>query len=387
MASPFQSGHAPARARAEIAVYVPDVNLLPHAIRRLWPGYRIAVFLPNWVGDAVMATPALRAIHGHFGPASHIVGIARPTVIGALDGTRLLDEIWPFDHRSQDPSLRAKAIAERMRRRRFHLAILLIDNLRTAELASAGRARKRIGYARNGRDHLLTDPLGPPAGKGGWPRAVAVDYYLNIARALGCPPESPRMEIATRPEDDAAADRAFAELGLPGDGSVIAMNSSGAYGAAKLWPDEHFAELARRVAVELGRHSLFICGPDERGRARDISRAASHPRVVHLADRDVSLGLTKACLRRCAALVTTDSGPRHIAAALGLPVIALFGPTAPEWTDTHCPRESWLRIQVECGPCQEKTCPLGHHRCMRDLGVDGVMRALSRAVSNEAVTR
>lgn len=357
------------------------VDLLPHAFRRLWPGYRIVIFMPNWVGDAVMATPTLRALCHHFGTVSRLVGIARPNVIGVLEGCRFLDEIWPFDHRSPDNALRAKAVAARMRRRRFHLAVLLTDNVRTAELARAGNARRRIGYARNGRDHLLTEPLGPPCANGEWPRAVAVDYYLGIARALGCPVGNPRMAIATRPQDEAGASAAFAALGLPENGSVVALNSSGAYGGAKLWPDEYFAELARRIATELGRNALIICGPEERDRARQICRAAGHPNVAHMADQDVSLGLTKACLRRCAALVTTDSGPRHIAAAFGLPVIALFGPTAPEWTDTHHPLESWLRISIECGPCQQKVCPLEHHRCMRGISVDTVMNELRRALA------
>lgn len=363
-----------------------DVNLLPHALRRIWPGYRIAVFLPNWVGDVVMATPALRALRHHFGRTSRLVGIARPYVAGVLEGSHFLDELWHFDHRSPDQALRAKAVAGRIRRHHFHVAVLFTDNLRTAELAIGGRAKRRIGYARNGRAHLLTDPLGPPSANREWPRAVAVDYYLGIARALGCPPESPRMELATRPVDEAAASAAFVSLGLPQDGSVIALNSSGAYGGAKLWPDAHVADLARRIATELGRHALVICGPEERERARHICLAANHPRVAHIADQRVSIGLTKACLRRCAALVTTDSGPRHIAAAFGLHVIALFGPTAPEWTDTHYPRETWLRIPVDCGPCGQKICPLEHHRCMRELSVGAVLREVARALAETGAT-
>jgi len=178
------------------------------------------------------------------------------------------------------------------------------------------------------------------------------------------------MEIATTDPDERRADDTWKKLGLKPGEEVVTLNSSGAYGAAKLWPDENFAELARRIAAEMNFNVLVICGPQERERAAQIERLADHERVRSLAGQELSMGLTKACLKRSRLLVTTDSGPRHVAAAFGRPVITLLGPTHQAWSDTHYNRDTPLQLALDCGPCQQRVCPLKHHRCMRELTVD-----------------
>jgi len=163
----------------------------------------------------------------------------------------------------------------------------------------------------------------------------------------------------------------------------VLLNSSGAFGAAKLWPDEHFAALARRVATGLDHAVVVLCGPEERDRAARIANLAAHPRVASLADRPLGLGLTKACIRRARCLVSTDSGPRLVGVALGVPVVAIFGPTDPAWTATHSEVEAQVRHEVPCGPCGARTCPEGHHACMRDLDVATVFAAVARAIGAE----
>jgi heptosyltransferase-2 len=182
------------------------------------------------------------------------------------------------------------------------------------------------------------------------------------------------MELFTTPADDTAADRVWADLGLHQFPEVIGLNSSGAFGAAKLWPTEHFAALARSLVDRRGCAVVVACGPNERTTAREIVRQANSRQVVSLADHDVSLGLTKACVRRLSLFVTTDSGPRHFAAAFDRPVVSLFGPTFIEWTETYFPKGINLQKQVPCGPCQLRVCPLDH-RCMRDLSVAEVLAA------------
>jgi heptosyltransferase-2 len=120
---------------------------------------------------------------------------------------------------------------------------------------------------------------------------------------------------------------------------------------------------------------LVLCGPAERDLADRIAASAGRGAVRSLAGFPVSIGLTKACVRRAALLVSTDSGPRHFAAAFARPVVALFGPTHIAWTDTFYPREIHLQKPVPCGPCQQRTCPEGHHRCMVELTVDEVYSA------------
>jgi heptosyltransferase-2 len=130
---------------------------------------------------------------------------------------------------------------------------------------------------------------------------------------------------------------------------------------------------------------LVLCGPDERAPAREIVRQAGHPRVVSLADRSPSIGLTKACVRRSALLITTDSGPRHFAAAFNTPVITLFGPTHVNWTRTYHPRAWNVLHPVSCGPCQRPICPEGHHRCMRELTPEAVFGLALRALEGGSI--
>jgi heptosyltransferase-2 len=344
---------------------------------------KIAIFLPNWLGDLTMATPMLRAMRRHFGPQAHVAGILRPYLADVLAGTAWLDEQWFFDPREKDPDRHGSAVARRMRAERFDMAVLLPNSLRTAIVAWLGRAKERIGYVRYGRGPLLTGKL--------YPRRVGnrllplpmVHTYLELAQVLGCGEESPRLELATVEADERSADGVFQRLGLPGDGRVVAMNSSGAYGAAKLWPVEYFGLLARRVVDELDHDVLVTCGPKEREIARTVVRLADSPRVFSMADQPMDLGTAKACIRRCRLMVSTDSGPRHVAAAFGLPVITLFGPMLPIWSENPTQQAVNLLLDLDCIGCHRRVCPLGHHRCMRDLSVETVFAATQQCLSNQ----
>ena len=342
---------------------------------------KACVFLPNWVGDLVMATPTLRALRRHLGSEARIVGIMKPCLADVLAGMPWLDEIWFYDRGCTDAEVRPPALAYRLRRARFDLCLLLTNDFLSAFLAWAGRSTERVGYARYRRGSLLTRKLYPlRAGRRFVPFST-LDYYLQLAYALGCPPEPAKMEITTTAADERRADDAWRKLGIRPGAEVVALNSSGAYGAAKLWPDEHFAELARRIAAEMGFDVLVICGPHERERAARIEKLSGHELVRSLAGQDLSLGLTKACLKRSRLLITTDSGPRHFAAAFGRPVITLFGPTHQAWSDTHYDRDTPLQLALACGPCQQRVCPLEHHRCMRELSVDFVWAKVRRQVA------
>ncbi len=162
------------------------------------------------------------------------------------------------------------------------------------------------------------------------------------------------------------------------------MNTGGAFGPAKNWPTGHFADLARRLVDESGVTVLVVCGPGERENARAIVAAADRERVVSLADQPLGIGLTKASIRRAALLITTDSGPRHFAAAFGTPVVTLFGPTHIAWTRTTHPLAWHVKYPVACGPCQRPTCPEGHHKCMRELTPESVYRIARRVVLTTA---
>jgi heptosyltransferase-2 len=339
-------------------------------------GLKIGIFLPNWVGDVAMCTPTLRALRRHFGSQARLIGVVRPSVADVLAGTPWLDEQLLFDRKSSDPGQHAAAVGRALRQRKVDTVVLLNHSLRSALIAWRSGARQRAGYVRRGRGLLLTHKLYPARlGHKRLP-VPAIDEYLQLAYALGAELESPRLELATLPADEAAADAVWRKWNLPGGEQVVVLNSGGAYGAAKLWPSEHFADLARRIVTQSGFSVLVTCGPAEREVARQIVARARHPRVVSLADELLSIGLTKACIRRGRLLVTTDSGPRFFGVAFGLPVISLFGPTDPAWTRTHYAGETVLSHAISCRPCGRRTCPLGHHDCLRKLSVERVYAAV-----------
>jgi heptosyltransferase II len=346
---------------------------------------KVVIFLPNWLGDLVMATPMLRALRRHFGPETHLVGVMRPFLAEVLSGTPWLDEQWFFNPRAKQPEFRHWNVIQRMRRARFDMALLLPNSFRTAVVARLGGARQRIGYGRYARGPLLTQKLASPRIEGHVADCPMVDYYLAIAEAVGCPPESQRLELTTLAKDEAAADRVWQQLGLRTDGRVTVFNSGSSNGQAKFWPNEHFAALAQRVAAELDHDVLVMCGPKERQLARDIVRLANHPRVFSMAEQPLDLGTAKACIRRSRLMVSTDSGPRHVAAAFGKPVITLFGPTLPVTSDNPTVQAIHLQLDLDCIACQNRVCPLGHHRCMRDLVPDTVFVQVARLVRNVPV--
>jgi heptosyltransferase-2 len=337
---------------------------------------KIGIFLPNWIGDTAMCTPALRALRNHFGADAELIGILRPYVTEVLAGTPWLDDVILFDRGSRIRAQEVLPVANEMRRRKLDAVMLLTNSFRSAAMALYAGAKQRVGYVRYARGPLLTHRLYAPRQGRHWIPTPAIDTYLELAYALGCPPESPQIELATTEADEAAADRVWQKWQLPPGDHVVVLNSGGAYGAAKLWPSAHFAALARRIANEQQLAVLVCCGPAERDVAHEIATLADHPRVASLADEEISIGLTKACVRRSRLMITTDSGPRFFASAFNVPVVTLFGPTHMGWSATHDANEICLQHQVPCGPCGKRTCPLGHHDCMRLLAVERVYRAV-----------
>lgn len=342
---------------------------------------RIGVFLPNWIGDVVMATPALRALRKLAGPDGRLVGIMRPYVAEVLAGTTWLDAQIISGKPTSRFRIADRTVYNELRAARLDRVVLLPNSFRTAWMAWRSGARERIGHVGQARRLLLTKHLARPRRPDG-SLIPTIEAYLRLAEAAGCDREPPRLELATTAADEGAADVVWQKLQLPADGNVVILNSGGAFGAAKHWPVEHFAELARRIAAEWPVHVLVNCGPAERKIAAEIASKAADPRVVSLAAfEQLPIGLTKACMRRSRLVVTTDSGPRFLAIAFGKPVVTLFGPTDLLATATDYEREVSLSLDLECQPCMERTCPLVHHRCMRDLTVERVFAAATQLLN------
>ena len=363
---------------------------------------KIGIFLPNWIGDVVMATPALRAVRTRF-PDASIFGIMRPYVADVIAGTGLIDDTLFYNPRGTVKAQRGWGFIRQLRAQRLDSVLLLTNSLRTAWLAWLSGARERTGFARDLRGWLLTDRIAPR------PRSIphsTMDEYLRLTnsfcsssrsdRLQGNPQSQvdllfnpPPIELAVLPQDQENLDQ-FWNSGqriATNRQAYVCLNTGGAFGAAKNWPREHFVELARRIVQELDRAVLIVCGPAEREDAAWIAAKAGHPAINSLAGSPLSIGLTKAAIRECELLVTTDSGPRHFAAAFGRPVITLFGPTHITWSETHYEKAEHLQLKLDCGPCQQRDCPLKHHRCMKELSVDQVYAAVRRQLSRHSSRR
>jgi heptosyltransferase II len=330
---------------------------------------RIAIFLPNWIGDAVMATPAIAAIARRH-PTASLLAVGRPYVKPVIDEAPWFDGFLPMN-RGVGAALQ---VARELRTWRTDTAVLFPNSFRVAAVALLAGCKNRIGFARYGRGLFLTDRLHPARrGDGTFLPTPILRDYNRIAGLLDAE-ATDRMELFTSPADDENAQAVLKKLGIGPQERVVGLNPGAAFGASKFWPTEHFIKLARELADRDGVRVVILCGPAERGIAQTIAQGANRPGVVSLAEAPLSLALTKSIVKRLELLVTTDSGPRHFAAALDVPVVTLFGPTHISWTETFYPRAIHLQKTVPCGPCQLRTCPTDH-RCMRELMPEDVYRA------------
>ncbi len=285
------------------------------------------VVLPTWVGDSVMATPVLRALRGAF-PDAHITAAVRAGVDALLDGSSWCDEIFPCSFRgwlgpcSNSATIRAKRPDD---------IVLLPNSFRSALGVRWCGARRRIGYARDGRGFLLTDAIVPPASK----PISAVDYYANLVeQALHIKIEDRRLSLCATSVDNAKAD-----VLLAGARAFPLVLNPGANNPAKRWSAESFAAVARKF-LQAGSSVVITGGPSERELVRKVIELA--PGSIDLLARGIDLGGLKGVLSRAGCLLTNDTGPRHIAAALGAPVVTLFGPTDHRWTTLVDARERLL---------------------------------------------
>ena len=202
-----------------------------------------------------------------------------------------------------------------------------------------------------------------------------VETYLEIARGAGL-----RRRIAATGTGHgrgrrASADGVFQRLGLRGDGRVVATEFERRLRGGKALADRILRPTGPAGRRRLDHDVLVMCGPKEREIARRMVPLGQRPRVFSMADQPMDLGTAKACIRRCRLMVSTDSGPRHVAAAFGLPVVTMFGPMLPIWSENPTQQAVNLLLDLDCIGCHKRVCPLGHHRCMRDLSVEMVFTA------------
>jgi heptosyltransferase-2 len=331
------------------------------------PYQKILVRATNWVGDAVMSLPALRALRERF-PDAEIAILAKPWVAGLYRREPFCDRLIPYSAANLASKWRA---GHELRKSNFDCAILLQNAFEAAAIAFVARIPERIGYARDGRSALLTKSIAVPR-EGEIPRHQRF-YYLELLRRAGIIEQLPsnnliRLEGASEARVDGIAQ--FKEAGL-GD-CVIGVSPGAAYGSAKRWLPERFAEAANRIAGELGA-SVAIFGSKDERELCDAVAGAIHTKVKNFAG-ETSLAEFIDMAAACRVYLTNDSGAMHIASALGVPTVAVFGATDDVATGPTGPLARVIREAVECSPCLLRECPIDH-RCMSRVSASRVAEA------------
>ena len=323
----------------------------------------------NWVGDAVMSLPALHALHERY-PSAEISILAKPWVADLYRRESFCHRVIPYTPRTLPEKWKAgRALA----RERFDCAILLQNAFEAAAIAFIAAIPERIGYARDGRSFLLTRAVPVPR-PGEIPRHERF-YYLEMLHRAGILDALPACDRIRLQGADAARVSGlarFKELGI-GD-TVIGVSPGAAYGSAKRWNPEYFAQAAQRVARSLDASVALFGSAGERELCASIAKEmgvnARNTKVLNLAG-ETTLAEFIDLAAACRLFLTNDSGGMHIASALGVPTVAVFGSTDDTTTGPTGPLARVVREQVECAPCLKRECPIDH-RCMVRLVPDKV---------------
>jgi len=334
---------------------------------------KVLVRATNWLGDAVMSMPAIRAIRQVF-PHAHLAVLARPSVAGLYARERVIDRVIPY------PALKGlgdrRQFAASLRVERFDGAILLPNSFDAALIVWLAGIPERIGYRRDGRGMLLTRAIEVPQ-PGDIPRHERF-YYLELLRRAGLIerfPESVAIRLDGIAEARAAGAAHLSALGVAGP--AIGISPGAAYGDAKRWLPERFAESGQKLAGALGASVLVFGAAAERPLcetvaetlrragvdARNLAGETSLPEFIHLA-------------AACRLFLSNDSGAMHIASALGVPTVAVFGATDDTTTGPTGDGARVVREHAECSPCLLRQCPIDH-RCMTRVTAAGVTTAAS----------
>ncbi len=306
---------------------------------------RLLVVLPNWVGDVVMATPAVRLLRTSL-PGTYLGGLCRPGIDELLEGGDLFDEL----HVERGSGVMGpKHAAAKVRPRQYDAALLLTNSFSTALVTRIAGIPRRIGYNRDGRGFLLTDKLvAPRRGDGSFAIVPACRYYWDAAESIlhehlprynalsATPiplafPSGVYMELGVSSRQEQAAEAVLAKAGIA-PGEPYAVLNPGGNNPAKRWPAERFAMVADHLFTTRGLRVLVNGSPGEAEVLDAVTAGASRCKPVSLASCGNTLGALKRIIAKAKVLVTNDTGPRHIAAAMGTPVIGLFGPTDHRWT-------------------------------------------------------
>jgi heptosyltransferase II len=337
----------------------------------------------NWVGDAIMSTPAIRAVRQAC-PKARITLLAKPWVVPVFTNNPHIDRVMIYDVDGRHKGLQGLwRLARDLSKARFDGALLLQNAFEAAFLAWLAHIPRRIGYTTDGRSLLLTERIR------GW-RALKsghlVDYYLGLCGHGQQFSASRRLELFLSEGEKASARHILADHGVAPSDLLIGFNPGAAHGTAKRWPAERYIALGRRLLADGGNDARIVIfgSSGEAGLGQTIADAMG-PFACNLAGR-TTLRQALALIDACRLFITNDSGLMHAAAAVDVPQIALIGPTDPVATAPLSPLSRLIRHRTACdrAPCLLAHCPIDH-RCMTAVSVDEVVQAAMEMLTPEAL--
>jgi heptosyltransferase-2 len=330
---------------------------------------RLVVIAPNWLGDAVMALPLVADVHREW-PDIHLSVAGRGSVAALFEMVDDVDDVIPLTGGGGVTAIAsARANARMLAAGDFDTALLLPNSFLSAWIVAQANIRERWGFRADWRGRLLTRALPRPR----QPLHQAA-YYQTIASELGLVPGPAYAHVNVGEAGRARADALLTEVGLAPDTSFVAMAPGAAYGRAKQWLPERFAELATLVASERGLRSVLVGAAADAAVCRGIAARASG--AIDLCGK-TDLPALAGVLSRAHAVVANDSGAMHLAAATGTHVVAIFGATnekrtAPLRAQASAPAASVVASAVWCRPCMLRECPIDH-RCMTAISTRAVL--------------
>ncbi len=331
---------------------------------------RLVILAPNWLGDAVMALPAIADVRRAF-PGATITIAARSTVAPLFAMVSDVDDTIVLSRASVMSPSTWQEIGSELAGGRFDAALLLPNSIHSALIASRAGIAEVWGYRGNWRGQFLTRAVVPPS------PTHQVAYYQHLVQALGCANGSSEPKVNVPSAAREAARTILAEAGWDGLTPLVALAPGAAYGGAKKWPSESFAELASALAAD-GISCVMVGSAADAATGHDVTRASSGGRLLNLIGR-TDLATLAGVLSLCRTLVTNDSGAMHLAAAAGVSVTAVFGPTNERATRPLGDAHIVLTHEVWCRPCMLRECPLDHG-CMRGVASGAVLDAARRAL-------
>ncbi len=337
---------------------------------------KIVIRMPNWIGDAVMATPIPKSV-AYLYPKAKIDVITRPWCADVFKNNPYINEIVIIDEKKSLKNY--LKLIRHLKRQNYDLGILIPNSFNSALQFFLGKVKYRIGYNTDKRGFLLTLPVKVPEN---YKLMHYSKYYLHLLKYLGYnyETEEVKLQLYLSEEEIKKTDKILKDLGIKKDDILIGINPCAAHGPAKRWYPENFAKVADKLIAKY-KAKVFIFGSArEKIQSLEVQRSM-HFKCYNLAGK-TNLRLLAGIIRRLNLFITNDSGPMHIAAAFEIPTVAIFAST--NINRSRPLNKNAIIItpekKLECIPCMEKECPYGHYECLKSISVEKVYKAAEKII-------